>query len=177
MVAVGAGKDLGLDTHGTRRSTRVQQERVRRAAQRAKGIRAVLQADKGARALVGTAFKPAALWGLEGPGLAPTTLKKLKALVVGMSTAKYPGGCATSAIRIGLGEAADPALHGRLQLFREWLHVGSELEEGQKDALNLAWSRLVGVIRRSPRPWAQVKGTISATIAALLARPFKTESL
>ncbi len=168
LTTAGAGKDLGLDTHGVRRSTRVQQKRLRRAGRRARGIRAVSRVDREARTLVNTGFKPTATWGIEGPGMAPTSLQKLKTLVAGMSSAKYLRGCATVAIRLGLGEASDPALYGRLQLFREWLHLRTELQKDHRDALNLAWGRLVAVLRKSRRPWAQVKGTVSAVIAFLL---------
>jgi hypothetical protein len=168
LTATAAGRDLGLDTHGSRRSTRAQQERLRRAGRRARGIRAVLHVDRNAKKLVNTGFKPTAIWGIDGPGLAPTQIKRVKTLVAGMSAARYPGSCATVAIRIGLGEAADPALYGRLQLIREYLQLREEFLRDQKAALSLAWRKLVATLRGSKRPWAQAKGMISAVIATLL---------
>ncbi len=113
--------------------------------------------DRNAKKLVNTGFKPTAIRGIEGPGLAPTQIQRVKTLVAGMSAARYPGSCATVAIRIGLGEAADPALYGRLQPVREYLHLREEFLRDQKAALNLAWRNLVATLRATKRPWDPVK--------------------
>eukprot|EP00959_Pyramimonas_sp_CCMP1952_P330525 6921236-Pyramimonas_sp.AAC.1 len=45
-------------------------------------------------------FIPQATWGLEGTGLAPTTLMRLRAQTAALSGARYEGGCATTAINL-----------------------------------------------------------------------------
>ncbi len=108
---------MDIDTYGVRRGTKVMQSRLRKAGQRAKGIRTVIAVNKDAKALVNTGFRPQAVWGMEAQGLSPTTLRRLRSLVAGMSGAKHPGGCATLAIRMAFTEEADPLIYRRLQLF------------------------------------------------------------
>ncbi len=115
-------KNLGLDAHVGRRATQVQQERIKKAQQRAVSIKELVKVQKEAKSLARTGFKPQATWGLEAQGLAPTVLRRLRAQVAGMSGCKHPGGCATTAIRLSYDEDADPFIHGRLQLLRERLH-------------------------------------------------------
>jgi hypothetical protein len=84
-----------------------------------------------------------------------------------MSSCRYPGGCATTAIRLAYHETADPFQFGRLQLLGEWLATQPDLQDQQK-ALERAWGKLVEQLEGSPRRWSMVKGTISAVIATLM---------
>ncbi len=84
-----------------------------------------------------------------------------------MSGCKYPGGCATTAIRIAYTEDSDPFMYGRLELFRAWLHILVALQP-QRKSLSLAWIRAVRSLQASPRPWFKAKGTMSAVIVSLL---------
>ena len=97
-----------MDAHVTRRSTQVIKGRMTKAARRAKAIQNLVKVDRSAKILARTGFKPQAAWGLEAQGLAPTTLRKLRAQVAGMSSCRYPGGCATTAIRLGLPRDGRP---------------------------------------------------------------------
>ena len=160
-------KDLGVDAHTHRRSTKVIKGRITKAGKRAQAIKGLVRADRAARTLARTGFKPQATWGLEAQGLAPSTLRTLRSQVAGMSGCKYPGGCATTTIRLAYGEEADPHIFGCLQLFKEWFALVKELEP-QRAALNLAWTRLVRQLRDAPSRWGRIKGTVSAVIATLL---------
>jgi hypothetical protein len=93
-------RDLGIDTYGVRRGTKVMQSRLRKAGQCAKGIRSLLAVNKDTKSLVNTGFRPQAIWGMEAQGLSPSALRRLRSLVAGMSGAKQSGGCATLAIRM-----------------------------------------------------------------------------
>ena len=73
-----------------------------------------------------------------------------------MTSCKYPGGCATTAIRLGYTEDSDPFMHGRLELFRARFYVLESLQ-GQRKALNLAWSRTVRRLRGSAEPWLKAR--------------------
>ncbi len=106
LQAATRGRDLGVDAHVGRRSTGVIKSRLTKAGKWAKAISSLVRVDRGARVLARTGFKPQAVWGLEAQGLAPTTLKRLRAQVAGMSGCRYPGGCATTAIRLAYDETA-----------------------------------------------------------------------
>jgi hypothetical protein len=54
-------RDLGIDTYGVRRGTKVMQDRIQKAGRRAKGIRALMAINKDAKALVNTGFRPQAV--------------------------------------------------------------------------------------------------------------------
>jgi hypothetical protein len=97
---VQAARDLGVDGHSRRRSTAVMQKRLRKAATKSRVIQHVVKLDRQARILCRIGYRPT-IWGLEGQGLAPTTLRRLRGQVAGMSSCRYPGGCSTTAIRLG----------------------------------------------------------------------------
>ncbi len=162
-----SGKDLGVDAHVGRRSTKALKGRMTKAGKRARAIAQLVRVDRATKVLAKTGFKPQAVWGLEAQGLAPSTLKRLRAQVAGMSGCKHPGGCSTTAIRLAYDETADPHHYGRTQLLREWLHLYTELQD-QRGALALTWRRITAQLRSSPRPWNKVKGPVSAVVATLL---------
>ncbi len=114
-----------------------------------------------------TGFRPHATWGLEGQGVSPTTLRRLRGQISGMSGYKLPGGCATTAIRLAFGEEGGPYISVRLQLLREWVALQEQLK-AQDKALAPAWARTVARLRAAQRPWAKVRGTVPAVIATLL---------
>ncbi len=89
---VQTARDLGVDGHARRRSTVVMQGRLKKAGIKSRVIQHVVKLDRQARILCRTGFRPT-LWGLEAQGLAPSTLKRLRGQVAGMSSCRYPGGC------------------------------------------------------------------------------------
>ncbi len=91
LVATRAAKDLGLDAHVGRRSTTVQQGRIKKAQKRASSIKELVKVQRETKALARTGFKPQATWGPEAQGLAPTTLRRLRTQGRGMSGSQYPG--------------------------------------------------------------------------------------
>ncbi len=160
-------KDLGVATHGVRRSTQVIRGRLRKAARRALAIKKLVKVDKRARALVNTGYRPQAVWGHEGQGLAPTCLRQLRGTIASMMGSKRPGGCATTCIRVTFGAASDPHVFCRRQLFENWLFILDALTEDDK-ALQLAWRRTARILKAAKNKWLRVKGTMAAVIATLL---------
>ena len=176
LQAARAAKDLGLDAHADRRSTAVQQARLKKSAARATAIKQVIKTQRNANILARTGYQPQATWGHAAQGLAPTALRRLRAQVAGMSGCKYPGGCASTAIRLTYSEDMDPFIFGRLQLFKEWLFLVRAMG-AQMRAVTRAWARTVATLRGAPRPWQRVMGTISAVVASLLELGWDPQSL
>jgi ribonuclease HI len=160
-------KDLGVTTHGVRRSTLVIRGRLRKAARRALAIRRLMKVDKRARALVNTGYRPQAIWGQEGQGLAPTTLRYLRGTIANMTGCKRPGGCSTTSIRMSFGMDADPHILCRRQLFDNWLYILDTLED-ETQALQLAWKKMATVLTRAKSRWQRLRGTMATVIATLL---------
>ena len=121
-----AARDLGVDGHGRRRSTRVMRTRLAKAAQKTKVIKHVVKVDARARILCRTGHRPT-IWGLEGQGLAPSTLRQLRGQVAGMSGCRYAGGCSTTAIRLAFTQVVDPTVAAPKQLLGEWLGLSDAL--------------------------------------------------
>jgi hypothetical protein len=167
VLTPGAAKDLGVATHGVRRTTKVIKGRMKKAARRALAIRKLIRVEPKARALVNTGYRPQAIWGHEGQGLAPSTLRLLRSQIAGMTGCMRPGGCATTCIRLTFGAEADPRLYGRLQLFEAWFYILDDLGPDDRE-LQLAWSKTVKTLEATKRPWQRVKGTMAAVIASLL---------
>ncbi len=162
-----SAKDLGVATHGTRRSTVIIKGRMQKAARRALAIRRLVRVEPKARALTNTGYRPQAIWGHEGQGLAPSTLRRLRGQIAGMSGCLRPGGCATTSIRITFGADSDPHLLCRRQLFDNWLYILDALQEDDR-ALQLAWKKTVANLTSAKHRWQRVKGTMAAVIATLL---------
>ena len=94
-----AARDLGLDAHGRRRSTKVMQNRLQAAGRKARVIKHLVKVRREARILCRTGFRPT-LWGPEAQGMSPSTLKRLRGQVASMCGSRVPGGCSTTAIRL-----------------------------------------------------------------------------
>ncbi len=150
VLTPGAAKDLGVATHGVRRSTKVIKGRMKKAARRALAIRRLIRVEPKARALVNTGYRPQAIWGHEGQGLAPTTLRHLRSQIAGMTGCMRPGGCATTCIRLTFGADADPHLYCRRQLSETWLYVLDTQGEDDR-ALQLAWRKTVKTLKATKR--------------------------
>ncbi len=162
-----AARDLGLDGHTSRRSTVTSQARLTKASRRAAVIQKLVKTDPRARALVNTGHRPQASWGLQGQGFAPTTLRKLRGQVSGMTGAKFPGGCTTTVLRPTFGESSDPFVYGRIQLLEEWVNMLDALSVEYR-ALELAWKKLAADLASRTRRWVKAKGMVGAVIATLL---------
>ncbi len=84
-----------------------------------------------------------------------------------MSGCRVPGGCSTTAIRLGFTSAADPTVSAPKQVLQEWLNLLDELQP-QKASLELAWRRLVQQLSTAKSRWGRVRGPVSAVVATLL---------
>ena len=132
------------------------QKRSEKAANKSRVITRLAQADRQVRVLARTGYRPV-IWGLEGQGLAPSTLRKLRAQIAGVSTGRYAGGCATTAIRLGFAEHADPFAGARKQLLKEWVRRWDSLRPQHK-AVERAWEKLHATLRAAKSPWGRTKG-------------------
>ena len=159
-------KDLGVATHGVRRSTQIIRGRLRKAARRALAIRRLIKVDKKARALVNTSYRPQAIWGHEGQGLAPSTLRQLRGTIANMTGCKRPGGCSTTSIRMSFGMDSDPHVFCRRQLFDNWFYILDTLDDERP--LQIAWRKMTTALTRAKNRWQRVRGTMAAVIATLL---------
>eukprot|EP00959_Pyramimonas_sp_CCMP1952_P080690 1686032-Pyramimonas_sp.AAC.1 len=100
-------------------------------------------------------------------GLAPTTLRQLRAQVPPMCGSKWAGDCATTAIRISRGKTSDPLSGGPMELLSSWQEHLLRMAQW-RDGINLArqesWQKLQGVENR----WQHVRGHLAAVQATLL---------
>ncbi len=137
--------------------------RLGKAARKARAIAHLSQVCRQARILSRTGHRPT-LWGVEGQGLAPTTLRKLRAQVAAMSMCRHPGGRSTTAIRLAFSAAADPLVGLRRQLLQEWVRLWrSGLVPTA--AVERAWPRLLAGLQAARSRWGKTKGPISAVIS------------
>ena len=142
------------------------QKRLEKAANKSRVITRLAQADRQARVLARTGHRPV-IWGLEGQGLAPPTLRKLRAQVAGMSTCRQAGGCATTAIMLGFTEHSGPFVGARKKLLKEWVGLWDSLQPQHK-AVERAWGKLHATLRAAKSPWGRTEGPISAVICTLM---------
>ena len=141
-------------------------KRLDEAARKAWAIVHLSLVCRQARILARTGHRPT-LWGVEGQGLAPTTLRKLRAQVAAMSMCRHPGGCSATAIRLAFSAAADPLVGLRRQLLQEWARPWRS-GVAPTAAVERAWPRLLASLETARSRWGRTKGPISAVISTLL---------
>ncbi len=163
---VRTGRDLGVDGHGRRRRMVVMSKRIDKASRKARAIAHRSQVHRQARILSRTGHRPT-IWGVEGRGLAPSTLRRLRAKVAAMSMCHHPGGCSTTAIRLAFSDLADPLVGLRRQLLQEWVRLWrSGLV--QRAAVERAWVKIYAGLQAARSRWGKAKRPISAVICTLM---------
>ena len=165
-VAVDA-RDLGLDaTVAKRRRVGTFKARFAKGAARAKVIRRLVRVNKKAALLARTGAKPQMVWGHQGKGMPPTTIRKLKATLAVCSGLRKSGGCTSTSLQLQGGEAADPEFYIRHELLDTWLGVWGELPKLHM-AISVVWGRLLEKLRVKSR-WNRTTGIMGAVISTLL---------
>ncbi len=144
------------------------QKRQALAGRKAKVFKHLARCVRQARVLARTGHRPT-VWGPAGQGLAPSTLRKLRAQVAGISTCRYQGPCATTAIRLGFTGRADPFVALRGELPQNWVQLwhSSELQE-ERRAVERAWEKLRANLMAAKSRWGRARGPISAVICTLM---------
>ena len=110
-----SARDLGGDTTaGGRRGVRVQKNRARLAAAVGRRVRTLARATKQRRKtqrLQRAAAVPKAVWGFQTKGVAPSTLKPLRAAMVRALVPRSPDGLSTTMVlHIAYGPLQDPSV-------------------------------------------------------------------
>eukprot|EP00959_Pyramimonas_sp_CCMP1952_P329266 6893421-Pyramimonas_sp.AAC.1 len=93
-------RDLGIDVTSGARRQGVIKARQKKGSERARAVSFLGRVVREAKKLVKTGHKPHVSWGAVALGLAPTTLKQLRAEVSAMCGSMWAGGCTTTAARI-----------------------------------------------------------------------------
>ena len=167
-------RDLGLDsTCAKRRRLRSFKNRFAKGLARAGVIKNLVKVNKQARRLITTGAKPQLVWGHQGKGMAPTTLKKLKSTLAVCSGLRKTGGCTTSALQLQGGEESDPEFFIRHELLDTWLRVWQELPR-LRMAIAVVWGKLVAKLE-VPSRWSRTTGLVGAVVSTLFDIGWKPE--
>ena len=119
-----AGKDLGILNNPTaRRNTTVQQNRLRTAKTRNARISKLAKSVRKATLLSHTGALPQAAWGAAVLGMAPTTVKQLRASMAAATGIVAHGRCPATAIAITMGPKRDPAVFLPMQQISLWIDL------------------------------------------------------
>ena len=161
-------RDLGVDHQAARRRRiPVMKQRLNKARNRKLKLRALkIPALKIRLRLHRGGIQPAALWGIEGQGLAPrhrTTLRQ----AMGAHLGHHKGGLLDSTYDLHAKRYIDPgdqivihhikAIH---QLLQAW-------PPDQLPALEQAWTATYNQLQTKDHPWYTVRGPMAATITYL----------
>ena len=79
-------------------------------------IRALTKEDRRCRVMVWTAARPQGTWGHQGLGLAPTSVRALRASFAAAALLRKTGGCTTTAYALTVGLEKDPSVSLRVEL-------------------------------------------------------------
>ena len=159
-------RDLGVDSAaGRRRVNKTVAKRAVKARKRAGRAATLVKACKGAR-LCRSGALAQAKWGTELRGLAPSTLKSLKAAAATVALPTAAGASPTVATWTTFGPLGDPELVMPLGLLKQWI-LWLNNNYDRRDELVGLWNFLVERLRDPATRWARVKGPVAAVVATL----------
>ena len=170
-------RDLGV-LFSIRRTRRIHilNTRLKDACVRLDGTRKLVKVAKKARRLAPSGALPAAIYGVECSGMAPSRVSWFRTQMASATGITQAGRCATTALRLAFGRDPAEEIVAR-SLFAWFRHFRAK--GGVQAALRVAWRAacqriLVGGWQENPlsmdQPkvrWGRVTGPLSALIATL----------
>ena len=124
LTTAARAKDLGVGmAGGSRRCTNYLRARIVKAKGRITRIKTLQRANKKACRMHNTGAWPQATYGKEAMGLAPGTVRSLRAMAAATVSGNAAGKCATTLIWLALGPDNDPAVRAAVDQVRMWFYL------------------------------------------------------
>ena len=136
-------------------------ERGVKARKRANKVSWLNNKNKKARALYTTGVYPQAVYGMEGVGYSPWSIKTIRSMAADSMGCSKRGRCPITAIAVAKGLEWDPYVRGPIQLIKEWAAIFPKIEPR---ALAEAWVKMEDHVEAPKgKAWARVRGPMGAT--------------
>ena len=169
-------RDLGIDAGaGVRRATRVMKGRIGKAVTRLRKTRGLVKACRFARKLITTGSQPSWQYGVEAYGISDACVSRLRAATAYATGLGGSKGCPVTAIRISIGEAADPLFAATMPSVKWWTQLWSDRED-EEVILRRTWEVARVGLEGDRFSWARVKGPIATVVANLYRLGWKPQS-
>ncbi len=168
ILAADRAEDLGVTTTaGRRRGTTSLSARLVKGLRRARRVRQLVAANRGAQKLFRTGVDPQQ--GYEGPiiGVAPPQLRAMRRnAALSVATAGLRP-CLASLLAWRLDDDSDPAIREPLKQVQLWRRLWSTTPDADKADLRKAWRRALPKVLLKGVRWGSVSGPMQATIATV----------
>jgi hypothetical protein len=161
-------RDLGIDAGaGARRATKVMKCRIKKAVTRLRKTRGLVKASRFARKLITTGSQPSWQYGVEAYGITDACVSRLRAATAFATGIGGSKGCPITAIRLAIGERADPLFAATLPSVKWWIDLWNC--QGDEEAiLRRTWDVARDALTGDSFTWAKVKGPVATIVANLL---------
>ncbi len=168
ILAADRADDLGVTTTaGRRRGTTSLSARLAKGLRRARRVKQLVAANRGAQKLFKTGVDPQQ--GYEGAiiGVAPPQLRAMRRnAALSVATAGLRP-CLASLLAWRLDEDSDPAVREPLKQIQLWRRLWCTTPEADKADLRKAWRRALPKVLLKGVRWGSVSGPMQATIATV----------
>ena len=117
-------KDVGIGVaSGSRRTTKVQVERLRKGSGRADGINSLAKQDARAHSLICTGLGPQQSYGLTVQGASPSMVDQLRKNFKKATQMGHTRSCLTSTLAWVVGIAKDPFVTTKVNQIKDWTDI------------------------------------------------------
>ncbi len=168
ILAADRADDLGVTTTGgRRRGTSSLSARLAKGLKRARRVKRLVAANRGAQKLYRTGVDPQQ--GYEGAiiGVAPPQLRAMRRNAALSVSAAGLRPCLASLLAWRLDEDCDPAVREPLKQVQLWRRLWDTTPEAERSDLRKAWRRALPKVLLKGVHWGAVSGPMQATIATL----------
>ena len=169
-------RDLGIDnTVGRLRRLPTSKKRITKSLRRAARISQTPRRLR--KNLVQTSILASGLWGAQGLGLAPTTLRTYRARIARSGGFVHKLGCLTTGWRLFASRAVDPMHKTLMQQVSGFFDVFNALSPKLQDQVRRVWRLSYQLIAAKVSHWHYARGPLSAFMCRLKDLNWKTPDL
>eukprot|EP00973_Karenia_brevis_P048939 6787627-Karenia_brevis.AAC.1 len=106
-----------------------------------------------------------AKYGVEGQGMSPTVMHKMRTIAANAVGTEVSGRCPITTIAITIGPSRDPGIQAPLEHLKHWFWLRDQYTDGteQHAELAVAWMDQAKALAQAPNIWSHVKGPMGAT--------------
>jgi len=149
--------------------------RIGKAVTRLRKTRGLVKACRFAKKLITTGSQPSWQYGVEAYGISDACVSRLRAATAYATGLGGSKGCPVTAIRISIGEAADPLYAATLPSVKWWTQLWCDRED-EEVILRRTWEVARVGLEGDGFSWARAKGPIATVVANLYRLGWKPQS-